>query len=188
MLFVLDDGPTMGDKLATFRASLPAMLESLAQYAAAGAAAEYHFGVITADLGAGPSALPTFGCLPGGDGAKLRASADTSGGVRYIDDDQVAGTSNVPDVATALAALTDVGTAGCAFRQPLEAAYRALHDRIAENSSRTTTPKAARRPANLRRPHASCRCSVSRCSIPMARASCTARSSIGATARPTTRP
>ena len=134
LLFVLDDGPTMAVKLATWRAALPALVDGLTATASAGRPASYHLGVITSDLGAGETADPAIGCRPGGDGALLRATADMTGGVRYIDDDQLAGTSNVPDVAATLAALSDVGTAGCAFPQPLEAAYRALHDPSAGNA------------------------------------------------------
>jgi len=134
MLFVLSDGPTMGTKLAAFRASLPALLDTLAQYPAAGAPADYHFGVVTADLGAGGSALPSFGCQPGGDGATLRASADMTGGVRYVEYDQLTGMQNVPDVAATLDAISDVGTSGCTFQQPLQAGYQALHDFVPENA------------------------------------------------------
>lgn len=134
LLFVLDDGPTMGAKLDAFRAALPSFLARLDDAAQLGAPVSYHLGVVTADLGAGPQANTALGCRPGGDGAKLRASGDMSGGVRYIDDNQLNGTSNVPDVAATLAAITDVGTAGCEFRQPLEAAYRALHDQLPENA------------------------------------------------------
>ncbi|HEY2749151.1 MAG TPA: hypothetical protein VGL86_31245 [Polyangia bacterium] len=133
ILFVLDDAPTMADKLATFRASLPAMLDSLTQYAANGEPAWYHLGVVTSDLGAGPDAIPALGCKPSGDGAVLRGSADMGGGERFIDYDQLSGASNVPDVAATLASITDVGSGGCDIRQPLEAAYRALHDDLDEN-------------------------------------------------------
>ncbi|MCU1280710.1 MAG: hypothetical protein JWM53_4256 [bacterium] len=132
ILFVLDDAPSMGVKLATFRAALPQLIGAFDDDAQLGSPVAYHLGVVTADLGAGPAALPQFGCRPGGDGAKLR-DAGGSGGVRFIDDNQIAGTTNVSDVTAALTALADVGTAGCAFRSPLEAAYRALHDQIPEN-------------------------------------------------------
>ena len=123
LLFVLDDGPTMAVKLDRWRAALPALVDGLAATASAGTPVSYHLGVITSDLGAGTTADPAHGCRPGGDGGLLRATADMTGGVHYIDDDQFAGTSNVPDVAATLAALSDVGTAGCEFPQPLEAAY-----------------------------------------------------------------
>ncbi|MGZ3439224.1 MAG: hypothetical protein ACXVDD_06900, partial [Polyangia bacterium] len=133
-LFVLDDGPTMGVKLDTFRAALPELVASLDNYAELGSPVSYHLGVVTSDLGAAAATLPQYGCHPGGDGARLRDAGGT-GGVRYIDDNQLSGDANVPDVAAALTALADVGTAGCAFRHPLEAAYRALHDQIPENAA-----------------------------------------------------
>jgi hypothetical protein len=135
VLFVLDDSSTMGAALDTWRASLPRLVATLEGFAAAGSAVSYHFGVVTADLGAGPETLPALGCHPGGDGGKLRTGGVAlMGGVRYLDDNLINGTRNVDgDVAVALAALADAGTAGCDFRHPLEAAYRALHDQIAEN-------------------------------------------------------
>ncbi|MDB4969468.1 MAG: hypothetical protein JWN44_5157 [Myxococcales bacterium] len=130
VLFVLDDAPSMGVKLAALRAALPRLLATLDGYPAQGVSISYHVGVVTADLGAGPATLPQLGCHPGGDGAVLRSSD----GVRFIDVDQISGTRNVADVPAALAALVDVGTGGCEFRHPLEAAYRALHDPIVENA------------------------------------------------------
>lgn len=130
VLFVVDDAPSMSVKLATLRAALPQLASRLDAYAAGGLSVSLHVGVVTADLGAGPAALPQFGCRPGGDGAVLRATA----GVRFIDVDQVTGNNNVGDVPAALAALMDVGTSGCEFRHPLEAAYRALHDQIPDNA------------------------------------------------------
>jgi len=106
LLFVLDDAPSMSVKLASLKAAIPSFVAAL------DARLSYHFGVITADLGAGPQTLDAFGCHPGGDGAKMRITDD-------------------PD---ALAALVDVPTTGCEFRQPLEAAYRALHEQIPENA------------------------------------------------------
>ena len=130
VLFVLDDAPSMSVKLAALESALPSFLATLA---GGSMPVSYHWGVVTTDLGAGPQTLPSFGCRPGGDGAKLR-DAGGSGGVRYIDDNQLTGTSNVADVAGALAALVDVPATGCEFRQPLEAAYRALRSDVPENA------------------------------------------------------
>jgi hypothetical protein len=125
LLFVVDDAPSMAPKIAALQAGVPALLAALD---AGEQPASYHFGVVTADLGA-----PAFGCHAGGDHGALR-DAGGSGGVRYIDDNRIAGTSNVSDVGGALAALVDVPASGCAIRQPLEAAYRALHDQVPENA------------------------------------------------------
>jgi hypothetical protein len=60
-----------------------------------------------------------------------------SGGVRFIDYDQIAGTTNimgVPDVPSAFSCIAAVGEAGCGFEHLLESPYRALHDAIPENA------------------------------------------------------
>ncbi|HEX9104015.1 MAG TPA: hypothetical protein VF997_17510, partial [Polyangia bacterium] len=116
VLFVLDDAPSMGPKLAALRAALPAFVAKLDGYRDAGSAIWFHFGVVTADLGAGAAALPQFGCRPGGDGAVIQ----------FVDDNELVGPQT--GVGDALAALADVVTSGCEFRHPLEAAYRALRD------------------------------------------------------------
>ncbi|MCU1276465.1 MAG: hypothetical protein JWM53_11 [bacterium] len=151
VLFVLDNAPSMNNKLAKLRVSLPRFIEALDAHADLGAPVSYHFGVVTADLGAGPQPIDAFRCRPNGDGGALRdrpaadaqpaaaCSALTLGnGLRFIDYDQHTGSSNIGgglDVTTALTCLTEVGSAGCEFRQPLEAAYRALHDQVAENQA-----------------------------------------------------
>lgn len=126
LLFVLDDSPPMGPALAEWRGSLPRLVATLEGYAPL----SYHFGVISADLGAGPAPIPALGCRPGGDGGVLRTGGVAlAGAARYIVDDLTSGARNVTgDVAAALDAMSDVGTSGCAFPSPLEAAYRALRD------------------------------------------------------------
>ncbi|HWE31811.1 MAG TPA: hypothetical protein VHB97_27610, partial [Polyangia bacterium] len=130
VLFVLDDSPAMGPMLDAWRASLPRLVAALDALATTGSPIWYHFGVVTGDLGAGVETLPALGCRPDGDGAKLHTGGLTpAGGVHYLDDNLIAGTTNIfGDIAAALDELADVGAAGCAFQSPLEAAYRALHD------------------------------------------------------------
>ena len=117
MLFVLDDSPTMAAALGAWRASLPHLASTLASFADAGAPISFHIGAVTADLGAGGETLPALGCHPGGDDAKLHTGTlSLSGGVRFVDDNQLAGTTNFAgDLAAALDALSDVGTTGCSF-------------------------------------------------------------------------
>lgn len=129
LLFVLDDAPSMSVKLASLKAAVPAFVAALD---ARMPPLSYHLGVITADLGAGPQTLGALGCHPGGDGAKLHDTGGR-GGVRYIDDNRIQNAQNVDDVTAALSALVDVPATGCELRQPLEAAYRALHDQLPEN-------------------------------------------------------
>ncbi len=123
VLFVLDDGPTMGPKLDAVRAAVPGFIATLDDAAQIGQRVWYHLGVVTADLGAGAQPNAALGCRPGGDGAV----------VRFFDYDQLGDNANASDATAALTALADVGTAGCDFRHPLEAAYRALHDQISAN-------------------------------------------------------
>jgi hypothetical protein len=143
LLLVLANSPTMQPKLDVLTTSLG---ELAAQLTAAPSTqrAWYHIGVITSDLGAGAFELPALGCHPDGDGARLqpiaRAAAPScqapTGGVPFLDLNQLDGTSNLPagqDLTTTLACLTAVGHDGCTFQQPLEAAYRALHDPSAAN-------------------------------------------------------
>jgi len=103
VLFMLDDGPTMGPKLDAFRAALPRFIAMLDDAAQLGQRVSYHLGVVTADLAAGA-------------------------GIRFIDYDQLAGNGNASDATAQLSALADVGTGGSDFPQPLEAAYHALRD------------------------------------------------------------
>jgi hypothetical protein len=150
VLFMVDNSPSLSPKQALLRSGFPAFVNALA--ATAGThPASYHIGVITDDLGAGPFTLNNGQCHPGGDGGKLQVAprpdamnvppACTSfalgGGVRYLDYNQLAGTTNIvggADVATAFGCMSAVGSSGCGFEQPLEATYTALHDAIPENA------------------------------------------------------
>jgi hypothetical protein len=89
-------------------------------------------------------------CHPDGDGGKLQVAPAPNaanvpapcanfslGSGRYIDYDQVAGTSNivgVPDVPSAFNCMASVGDGGCGFEHQLESVYRALHDPPPENA------------------------------------------------------
>jgi hypothetical protein len=94
---------------------------------------DLHVGVISTDLGAGPYDVPT--CVSGGDFAKLQ-SAPREPGCQPPDDPYLsysAGRSNVPGeeaelekVTSAFSCIARLGTSGCRFVQPLEAARRAL--------------------------------------------------------------
>jgi hypothetical protein len=112
--------------------------------------ASYHIGVISSDLGAGPFTLNQGQCHPGGDGAILQVTPATNspapaacsglslaGGVRYIDYDRIAGTTNVvgvPDVPTAFSCMASIDDGGCPYFQSLEAAYLAVSSPPSENA------------------------------------------------------
>jgi hypothetical protein len=144
LLIVLADSPSMQPKLDALSAQWSALAAQLAT-AATLRPAWYHIGVITADLGAGPAELTAQHCRPDGDGARLQAPASAAapsclaplGGMRFLDVNQLDETSNLPagqDIATTLSCLSAVGHDGCAFQQPLEAAYRALKTPPVENA------------------------------------------------------
>jgi len=126
----------------------PLFVKALEQ-AAATHPASYHIGVVTADLGAGPYTFGNGICHPGGDGGKLQVgpksgpfaapcpSVSFSGGVRFIDWDQVAGTTNIlggVSLLDAFACMSSPGDLGCGFQHQLEATYWALHEDIPENA------------------------------------------------------
>jgi hypothetical protein len=98
--------------------------------------------------GPGPFTYNNGQCHVDGDGARLQVMPgpnvsvfcpgfSLAGGVRYVDYDRIAGTTNVvgADVATALACMTaGITDGGCPYFQTLEAAYRALSNPPPENA------------------------------------------------------
>ena len=151
LLFLVDNSPSMAPKENELKSKFPQLIKILDDFAAKGNPASYHIGVVNSDLGSGPFTLNQGQCHPGGDGAKLQVTPATgaadvpaactgfslSGGVRYLDYNQLAGTNNIMgglDVPTAFSCMSSVGEAGCGFEHQLEATYRSLHDTIAENT------------------------------------------------------
>jgi hypothetical protein len=141
VLFVLGNEASTAPYRAELRSRFPQLLQILTDTGKTHPAS-YHFGVVTADLGIGAT-IGGGACHPGGDGAKLQAigrAADATcqplSGVSFIDYDQIAQTNNLPagqDLATTFGCVESVAE-GCGFQQPLEAAWRALHDPIPENA------------------------------------------------------
>jgi hypothetical protein len=76
-------------------------------------------GIVTTDVGTGSVQFPASTCVPNGEDGRLR------GGIFSWEtgDDPAAFAASVRDVVTTL------GTSGCAFEQPLEAAARAISHR-----------------------------------------------------------
>jgi hypothetical protein len=136
LLFVIDNSPSMAPKQSALQQQFAGLWTALDANAKLGRPAHFHVGVVTTDLGAQQFNL-TGQCRPGGDGARLQAlgAAATpdclppTGGVNFIDYNQLDGANNLPagqDVATMLRCMTSVGDLGCGFEQPLEAALQAL--------------------------------------------------------------
>ena len=149
ILFMVDNSLSMAPKQQQLQQRFPQLIKQLDTFAMQGTPASYHIGVVSSDLGAG---LNTANCKAGGDGAKLNVTPNPmgtyappmnctnfslSGGVRYLDYNQIAGTNNIMgglSVPDAFNCMAHVGDEGCGFEHQLESAYRALHDKIPENS------------------------------------------------------
>jgi hypothetical protein len=151
LLFMVDNSNSMAPKQQELQKRFPQLIKILDTFAMQGNPASYHIGVVSSDMGAG---LNTTDCKAGGDGGKLQvtpnpkssfpapancANFSLSGGVRYLDYNQLTGTNNIMgglDVPGAFTCMTSVGDEGCGFEHQLEAAYRALHDqaKIPENA------------------------------------------------------
>src|SRR5262249_8928966 len=147
ILFLVDDSPSMSPKQQELRNRFPQLISIIDQFAAAGNKAWYHIGVVTSDLGANSYFIPGA-CYPQPDppglpnspqhnrGAKLIAkgkAADPScqpptGGVNFIDYNQITGTNNLPTgqtLAQTFTCMASVGDTGCGLEHQLEAVYRA---------------------------------------------------------------
>jgi hypothetical protein len=138
LLFMVDDSPSMAPKQMELKARFPELIKVLDDFGAKGNPAWYHIGVVTSDLGAGPTAA-SANCKPGGQGARLqslgKAHVSTclppGNGLNFIDYNQLNGTNNLPasqDLVTTFNCMASVGDTGCGFEHQLESVYRALHD------------------------------------------------------------
>lgn len=147
ILFVLDNSPGTRAQVLALVEPLTTILHAIE--ASGATPVSYHFGVITTDNGANGFVDSLKQCQPGGDafgGGRLQAKGEAAqatcavptGGKRFVELDQRNGTNNLPagqDLATTLACMSDVGSVGCGFEQPLETTYRALTDAtITENA------------------------------------------------------
>ena len=126
ILFVIDSSPAM----APFQDRVRANITEVATMSMQRLDGDVHVGVITADLGDGTAddltAMPGS-CHGLGDAGALRRSVLVDGA--FITDHRTQAGDLVnfrSDFASALENLTDVGAAGCAHTQPLEAIRLAL--------------------------------------------------------------
>ncbi len=149
ILFVIDNAPSMLDKYTTLRNNLPNFINVLQTIQ--GGFPNVHIGVITPDLGTRGALDATPGtpvggsgpgsCFNNGSGGKLRTHASVNGSF-IVDVELTDGTrlrNYTGTLTEAFFGLASVGTQGCGFEQPLEAAKLAL-------SSQTTTNAGFLRP------------------------------------------
>lgn len=143
VLFVVDNSPSMTPKQQALKAAFGNVATALNTARDAGRLGQYHIGVITSDLGANMFVDSLMSCKEGGLGGALQpigAAAPSeclppTGTRKFIEIDQIAGTSNLPAAPAAADPLTwtfgcmsAVGDKGCGFEQTLESARVALSD------------------------------------------------------------
>lgn len=140
LLIVVDTSAGMTEERTALAAVIGSMVEDISssfpnEY---GYGASLHVGVITADLGAGPHALP--GCVAGGDGAALRAipAAGCTGPTGAFVSREVDEWGNLTrnfdgELGDAVACIVPRELDGCVVQQPLAAARRALDGTVTDN-------------------------------------------------------
>jgi hypothetical protein len=135
ILFVIDSSPAM----APYQTQLRNTLQTVSELAAdrlTGVRANLHIGVLTADLGdgtpAGDGNVPMPGSCHGlGNGGAMQRAALVDGAYvidRFTPSVNLSNFSG--DLVSTLSQLTDVGVAGCARIQPLEAIRLALDHNV----------------------------------------------------------
>jgi len=145
LLIVVDDGPSMVEEQATLARELPQLIQLLTSGLRGSGEhgshplRDLHVGIISADLGASATSPAVAGCSQSGDAAEFQ-----QGGGPGCEQGQPAfisyavpipsvssllpppDTSRAERLARDVACAAQLGSAGCAVSQPLEAALRAL--------------------------------------------------------------
>jgi len=143
ILFVIDNSAGTLEKQRNLSKSFPALIDALRSPRLGGEIPNLHVGLVSTDLGAGDYNLP--GCeVAGGDGGKLLAQPRITGcvppsqpfiayveGVTNIKGPTQDPIQQVKEAFQCIAA--DLGTGGCGFEHPLEAARRALDPKLGLN-------------------------------------------------------
>jgi hypothetical protein len=137
LLFVIDGSDTMAEEQAAVAEHLPAFLTDLAQGDGDGDGLRdfdgpdrMHLGVVTSRMGTGGIDVPGCGNAEVGDDGLLRMTAD--GSVASCAESYPSflrfapGRDDPEEIARDLGCLAQVGTSGCAYPQPLEAALKAI--------------------------------------------------------------
>ena len=140
ILFVIDNSGSMREEQASLVANFNRFINVLDNIE--GGLPNVHIGVVSTDIGAGPYGI--MGCTGNGDNGILQnapvgGACDTPGPERYIvdiaNDDGVTRTNNYTGtLADTFSCISELGTTGCGFEQPLEAMRRALNGSNAQNA------------------------------------------------------
>ncbi|UJR78759.1 hypothetical protein [Sandaracinus amylolyticus] len=140
LLFVIDDSGSMGEEQASLTEELPRFVQALSTGDRDGdgtrdfdPVTSLHVAVVTTDMGVGGNLVPTcdgglFGAELGDDGVMITAGRTSILGCMpsYPAIFQYRAGEDVADFAMELACVATVGTGGCGFEQPLEAALKAI--------------------------------------------------------------
>ena len=137
ILFVIDDSVTMADKQAKLRENFPNFINVLETIQ--GGLPNVHIGVVSPDLGTSAAADaqpgPTVGSGAGSCAGQGKAGNLVTNGTPLVMGNYIIDIKNTDGsrtknytgpLAAAFSAIANVGTSGCGFEQPLEAAKRAL--------------------------------------------------------------
>ena len=150
LLLVVDNSRSTVEEQAAWTAELPALAESLVHPPDADGdgeldwlpVADLRIGVVTPDMGTGGHTVPTCARSDFGDDGVLRTiGRDDIEGCestypRFVDF-SLGGPTTAVEFARAVGCVASVGTSGCGFEQPLEAALKAL---VPLGATRYTVP------------------------------------------------
>lgn len=141
LLFVIDNSDSMEHEQRSLKQSFPSDLERLRTAKLGHELPDLRVGVISTDLGAGPYMVGNCTRV-GGDQGKLQDKPRIAGCTPPADPwiAYSPGKTNVPGSGQALSrakaaflCISELGTGGCGFEQPLEAARRALDPALKVN-------------------------------------------------------
>jgi hypothetical protein len=146
LLFVIDNSDSMNPHQANLRANFSKLMEALRSDKLGGKIPSVRIGIVSTDVGVGVGGLGSIGCTKDGDDGRLvRQNKQTlcpmlpkDGWISYDLDSNTTnlqGCSGDPMtcVMQAFTCLANLGTGGCGFEQPLEAARRALDPKQGRN-------------------------------------------------------
>jgi hypothetical protein len=129
ILFVVDNSPSMSDKQNNLVKNFPVFMEELKKIK--GGLPNVHIGVVSSDVGAGPTRLEG-GCeRMGGDRGILqaKASCELDAGARFIVSVDNGRTNNFQgDISRAFSCIAALGDRGCGYEHQLQATRLALYE------------------------------------------------------------
>jgi hypothetical protein len=143
LLFLIDDSPSMADKQNNLAANMPALIDALK--AIPGGLASVHIGVVTSDLGAGPTPI-VGGCdRVGGDRGvlQIKPGCGVDANSRFLSSLEGGTWNNFQgDIAKVFACIATVGDRGCGYEHQLQALRVALSPELTPENAGFLRPEA----------------------------------------------